>query len=87
VATEKWHARKAGAHVPWVVLSRIRGLLPVRPTLPGWVLPVNPGIDGRIGAPRSISFVGDLFGEAALVAVAREYQRRTAWDEARPPGF
>jgi Asp-tRNA(Asn)/Glu-tRNA(Gln) amidotransferase A subunit family amidase len=39
------------------------------------------------GAPHSISFVGDLFGEAALVAVAREYQRRTAWDEARPPGF
>ncbi len=30
--------------------------------------------------------MGDLFGEAALVAVAREYQRRTQWDEARPPG-
>ncbi len=39
------------------------------------------------GSPHSISFVGDLFGEAELVAVAAAYQARTRWDQERPPGF
>jgi Asp-tRNA(Asn)/Glu-tRNA(Gln) amidotransferase A subunit family amidase len=39
------------------------------------------------GTPRSISFVGDLFDEATLVAVARAYQQRTDWHRQRPPGF
>jgi Asp-tRNA(Asn)/Glu-tRNA(Gln) amidotransferase A subunit family amidase len=44
------------------------------------------GFDGS-GAPRSVSFVGDLFGEADLVAVARAYQDRTPWHRRRPEGF
>lgn len=39
------------------------------------------------GAPHSLSFVGRLFGEAELVAVARAYQDRTDWHRRRPPGF
>ncbi len=39
------------------------------------------------GTPRSISIVGDLFDEATLVAVAREFEARTEWHEKRPPGF
>ncbi|MDY0109468.1 MAG: amidase [Candidatus Krumholzibacteria bacterium] len=39
------------------------------------------------GAPRSLSFVGRLFGEAELVAVARAYQDRTDWHRRRPEGF
>jgi Asp-tRNA(Asn)/Glu-tRNA(Gln) amidotransferase A subunit family amidase len=31
--------------------------------------------------------VGDLFGEADLVAVARAYQDRTPWHRRRPEGF
>ncbi len=39
------------------------------------------------GSPHSISLVGDLFGEAAMVAVARAYQARTDWHARRPAGF
>jgi Asp-tRNA(Asn)/Glu-tRNA(Gln) amidotransferase A subunit family amidase len=39
------------------------------------------------GAPHSLSFVGGLYGEAELVAVARAYQDRTDWHRRRPPGF
>jgi Asp-tRNA(Asn)/Glu-tRNA(Gln) amidotransferase A subunit family amidase len=49
-------------------------------------LVVPNGFTGE-GAPHSISFVGDLHAEAALVAVARAYQDRTDWHRQRPPGF
>ncbi|HOX24707.1 MAG TPA: amidase [Candidatus Krumholzibacteria bacterium] len=39
------------------------------------------------GSPRSLSFVGRLYGEAELVAVARAYQDATDWHVRRPPGF
>jgi Asp-tRNA(Asn)/Glu-tRNA(Gln) amidotransferase A subunit family amidase len=39
------------------------------------------------GTPHSISFVGDLFGEAGLVAIAALYQERTGWHRQHPPGF
>lgn len=39
------------------------------------------------GSPHSVSFVGDLYGEAELVAVARAYQERTPWQGKRPDGF
>ena len=39
------------------------------------------------GAPHSISFVGELFGEATLVAVARAYEDLTDWHGRRPEGF
>jgi Asp-tRNA(Asn)/Glu-tRNA(Gln) amidotransferase A subunit family amidase len=39
------------------------------------------------GAPWSVSFVGRLFGEAELVAVARAYQQHTDWHLRRPAGF
>ena len=39
------------------------------------------------GAPHSISFVGELYGEAVLVAVARAYEDLTDWHGRRPEGF
>ncbi len=39
------------------------------------------------GTPVSIQFVGRLFGEADLVAVARAYQEGTGWHRRRPAGF
>ncbi len=39
------------------------------------------------GTPVSIQFVGRLFGEADLVAVARAYQEGTGWHGRRPAGF
>jgi Asp-tRNA(Asn)/Glu-tRNA(Gln) amidotransferase A subunit family amidase len=39
------------------------------------------------GSPHSISVVGDLYGEAAVVTVAEAYQSRTDWHRKRPEGF
>lgn len=39
------------------------------------------------GSPTSISFLGKLYGEAALVAMARAYQEASEWDEKTPPLF
>lgn len=51
---------------------------------PQLVVPCGFGPDG---GPRSLSFVGRLFGEADLVVLARAYQDRTDWHRRRPPGF
>jgi len=37
------------------------------------------------GTPVSLTFLGALFGEAKLLAVAQEYQRATAFHLRRPP--
>ncbi len=39
------------------------------------------------GSPTSISFLGKLFGEAALASFAHAFQERTQWDEKNPPAF
>lgn len=39
------------------------------------------------GSPTSISFLGKLYGEAALVDFAKAYQEATDWDEKIPPLF
>lgn len=44
------------------------------------------GYDQR-GRPTSISFIGNLFDEATILAVARAYQEATEFDEQYPPMF
>jgi len=44
------------------------------------------GYDQR-GRPTSISFIGNLFDEATILAVARAYQEATDFDEQHPPMF
>ncbi len=39
------------------------------------------------GSPTSISFIGNLFDEATILAVARAYQEATDFDEQHPPKF
>ena len=39
------------------------------------------------GAPTSITFMGRLFGEGTLLAVANAYQDATDFDEKHPPAF
>ena len=39
------------------------------------------------GSPVSISFLGNLFDEATILAVARAYQEATEFDEQHPPKF
>ena len=44
------------------------------------------GFDNK-GMPTSISFIGDLYKDGELVAVARSYQRGTGWHKRYPPKF
>jgi Asp-tRNA(Asn)/Glu-tRNA(Gln) amidotransferase A subunit family amidase len=39
------------------------------------------------GSPTSISFIGPINGEAALLLLAQAYQDATSWDEQAPPLF
>jgi Asp-tRNA(Asn)/Glu-tRNA(Gln) amidotransferase A subunit family amidase len=39
------------------------------------------------GSPTSISFIGKLYGEAAIVFLAHKYQQATAWGDIVPPLF
>jgi Asp-tRNA(Asn)/Glu-tRNA(Gln) amidotransferase A subunit family amidase len=39
------------------------------------------------GTPTSICFIGRLFGEAELLAVARTYQQATDFHQQYPPLF
>ncbi|MDZ4715019.1 MAG: amidase [Cytophagales bacterium] len=39
------------------------------------------------GSPTSISFLGNLYGEASAVLLAWAYQQATEWDEKTPPLF
>jgi len=41
----------------------------------------------QTGSPTSISFIGNLFDEATILAVARAYQEATDFDEQHPPSF
>lgn len=45
------------------------------------------GFDKRSGLPTSITLIGKLYGEAALLAAAKAYQDATGWDEMHPPKF
>jgi Asp-tRNA(Asn)/Glu-tRNA(Gln) amidotransferase A subunit family amidase len=39
------------------------------------------------GGPTSISFIGKLFGEAAVVSLAHAYQQASEWEDMVPPLF
>jgi Asp-tRNA(Asn)/Glu-tRNA(Gln) amidotransferase A subunit family amidase len=39
------------------------------------------------GSPHSVSFVGDLYADDAVIALASLYQDRTDWHRRRPDGF
>ncbi len=48
---------------------------------------VVPNGFGENGTPVSLSFIGRLFGEAELLAVAKAYQEATDFHTRRPPLF
>jgi len=48
---------------------------------------VLPNGFNKKGSPTSISFLGKLYGEAALVTIGRAVQEATDWDDRVPPLF
>lgn len=51
------------------------------------VVCVPTGFDKRSNLPTSITLIGKLYGEAAILEAAKAYQDATGWDEMHPPGF
>jgi Asp-tRNA(Asn)/Glu-tRNA(Gln) amidotransferase A subunit family amidase len=52
--------------------------------------PVDTGDDDRIGGPGtpvSLTFIGGLYNDSALLAFASAYQRETGFHHLHPPGF
>jgi Asp-tRNA(Asn)/Glu-tRNA(Gln) amidotransferase A subunit family amidase len=47
---------------------------------------VPDGFDEK-DSPTSISFIGELFDEGTILAVAKVYQDQTSWHRQYPPGF
>lgn len=45
------------------------------------------GFDKRSGLPTSISFIGNLYQEAAILLAAKYYQKATEWETTFPPVF
>jgi len=45
------------------------------------------GFDKRSGLPTSISFIGNLYQEAAILLAAKYYQKATEWETTYPPLF
>jgi Asp-tRNA(Asn)/Glu-tRNA(Gln) amidotransferase A subunit family amidase len=45
---------------------------------------VLPNGFSKAGTPTSICFIGKLFGEAQLLAVAKKYQDSTEWNRKHP---
>lgn len=51
------------------------------------VVCVPTGFDKRTGLPTSISFMGNLYDEAAILSAAKFYQSITEWETIHPPSF
>ncbi|MHA8065847.1 amidase [Aquirufa sp. ROCK2-A2] len=51
------------------------------------VVCVPSGFSGKNQTPTSISFLGNLYEEASILAFAKYYQQLTSWDEKHPPLF
>ncbi|MCA6439006.1 MAG: amidase [Chitinophagaceae bacterium] len=45
------------------------------------------GFDKRSGLPQSITFLGNIYGEAAILLAAKRYQENSIWNDMHPPKF
>ena len=59
----------------------------LRTNLTGHPCVVMPNGFNEKGSPTSISFIGDLYRDGEVVAVAHAYQRGTSWHKKYPPKF
>lgn len=45
------------------------------------------GFDKRFNTPTSVTLLGKLYGEAAMLTAAKALQQATSWDDVHPPMF
>ena len=51
------------------------------------VVCVPTGFDKKLNLPTGISFVGNLYDEAAILSIAQSYQKATQWNKVHPALF
>ena len=51
------------------------------------VVCVPTGFDKKLNLPTGISFVGNLYDEAAILSIAQSYQKATQWNKVHPTLF
>ena len=59
----------------------------LRTNLTGHPCVVLPNGFNEKESPTSISFIGDLYKDGAVIAVSHAYQRGTGWHKEYPPKF
>lgn len=70
-----------------VIIAPTYGSQLLQTNLTGTPCLVMPNGFNSQGSPVSISFLGHLYGEAALVLLGQAYQDATSWDDQTPPMF
>ena len=55
--------------------------------LTGYPCVVVPNGFNNLGSPTSISFIGNLYDEATLLSIAKQYQQATSFEEQHPARF
>ena len=84
---QKVHAALQGIDV-LICPTRGCGNLSAITNLTGQPVVCTPtGFDKRSGLPTSISFIGNLYNEAAILLAAKYYQQVTDWETIHPPAF
>jgi len=82
---EDWHQRLGEFDV--IVAPTFGGNQNLMTNLTGHPCLVLPDGFTEKGTPTSISFIGKLYGEAALISVGRAFQEATTWHQQVPPLF
>ncbi|MDN5216527.1 amidase [Fulvivirgaceae bacterium BMA12] len=67
-----------------IISPSFGGMQLLTTNLTGHPCVVTPNGFNQNGGPTSISFIGNLYDEATILAVARQYQNATAFDEKHP---
>ncbi|MEI9919470.1 MAG: amidase [Bacteroidota bacterium] len=82
---EEYHAKLGQYDV--IISPSFAGTQLLTTNLTGHPCLVVPNGFNKEGGPTSISFLGKLYGEAAIVAFAKAYQEASEWEEKIPPLF
>ena len=82
---EEYHQKTKDFDV--IVTPSFEGDQSLMTNLTGHPCLVLPNGYSKDGSPTSISFLGKLYGEAALISIGRAVQQATEWEDKIPPLF
>jgi Asp-tRNA(Asn)/Glu-tRNA(Gln) amidotransferase A subunit family amidase len=82
---EEYHQKTKDFDV--IVAPSFEGDQMLMTNLTGHPCLVIPNGFNKKGSPTSISFLGKLYGEAALISIGRALQEASEWEDMTPPLF